>query len=298
MLCVFSPFEESAIFSYWWLLSQWCNIDLLTLSKFMTLSTLDSYYSEAIFEASFMFFDAVDFVYSSFFFFIDSNYTLVLFIICTFFSFFCFKRSVRRNNKLSSKMFNSISDFVYSNMVLSYLGLDGRRYFSFFLFLFYFILFGNLLGLVPSFFPLTSNLSVTLFLSSISWLSIFLVGLYFHGIKFFSSFFPSKVPFILAPFLMSVEFISYLVRLASLSLRLFANIVAGHILLDTISLFYYYLNITVNVSFNYATTLCGLVLLFLLFVMIFFELLIALLQAYIFVVLVIIYLNDSIHLHV
>ena len=102
----------------------------------------------------------------------------------------------------------------------------------------------------------------------------------------------------LAPFLMSVEFISYVVRLASLSLRLFANIVAGHILLDTISLFYYYLNMTVNVSFNYATMICGFVLIFLLFVLVFFELLIAFLQAYIFVVLVIIYLNDSIHLHV
>ena len=93
---------------------------------------------------------------------------------------------------------------------------------------------------------------------------------------------------------MSVKFLSYIVRLASL----FANIVAGHILLDTISLFYYYMNITVNVSLNYATALCGFALLLLLFVMIFFELLIALLQAYIFVVLVIIYLNDSVHLHV
>jgi len=297
-MCFFSPFEESAIFSYGWLCSQLCNVDLFVFSSLIDLTYFDSYNSEAVLSFSIHLFDAVDFVYSSFFLFFDSNFTLVLFIICSCVSIFCFKRSMHKQRTFSYILFNLISSFVYSSMVLSYLGWDGRRYFSFFLFLFYFILFGNLLGLIPSFFPLTSNLSVTLFLSSISWLSIFLIGLYFHGLHFFASFYPSKVPFVLAPFLMTVEFISYLVRLASLSLRLFANIVAGHILLDTISLFYYYLNITVNVSLNYATTLCGFILLFLLFIMIFFELLIAMLQAYIFVVLVIIYLNDSIHLHV
>jgi len=183
-------------------------------------------------------------------------------------------------------------------MVLPYLGNAGKRYFSFFLFLFYFILFSNFLGLVPCFFPITSQLSVTLFLSFISWLSIFFIGLYLHGIRFFSSFFPSKVPFVLAPFLMSIEFLSYLVRLASLSLRLFANIVAGHILLDTISLFYYYMTMSTTTQLSSAYGATSYLVWGLLLSMIVFELLIALLQAYIFVVLVIIYLNDSLHLHV
>jgi F0F1-type ATP synthase membrane subunit a len=166
-----SPFEDSAIFSYFWLLSQAScnNFFVLFFSNLNGLYNFeyDSYYVEYYATFSFLFFDAVDFVYSSFFMFVDSNYTFVLFIICLFFSLFCFKRSIRRISQLSSVIFNSIADFIYNSMVLSYLGLDGRRYFSFFLFLFYFILFGNLLGLVPSFFPLTSNLSVTLFLSSI-----------------------------------------------------------------------------------------------------------------------------------
>ena len=164
----FSPFEESAIFSYGWFYSQVLNIDLFVFSSLINYSVLDSYYREAVLGISFIAFDAVDFVYSSFFMLIDNNYSLVIFIICTFFSFYCFKRSIRQNNKISTFLFDSISNFVYHKMVLSYLGVDGRRYFSFFLFLFYFILFGNLLGLVPSFFPLTSHLSLTLFLSSIS----------------------------------------------------------------------------------------------------------------------------------
>jgi F-type H+-transporting ATPase subunit a len=80
------------------------------------------------------------------------------------------------------------------------------------------------------------------------WLSILFVGLYLHGFRFFASFFPSKVPFVLSPFLMFIEFISYLVRLVSLSLRLFANIVAGHILLDTISMFFFYMDMSVETS--------------------------------------------------
>jgi F-type H+-transporting ATPase subunit a len=188
--------------------------------------------------------------------------------------------------------------FFNKSMIFPYLGKAGKKYFSFFLYLFLFILFCNLFGLMPGCIAITSNLTVTFFLSSVSWLGIFFAGLYLHGIRFFSSFFPSKVPFALAPFLMCVELVSYFVRIASLSLRLFANIVAGHILLDTISLFFYYAVSTSTVSVNYGTTVCALVLLFLLSVMLVFELLIGILQAYIFVVLSIIYLRDSLELHV
>lgn len=183
-------------------------------------------------------------------------------------------------------------------MVLPYIGLDGKRYFPFFIYLFLFILFSNIIGIIPGFFAITSHFSVTLFFSSICWFSIFLVGIYIHGFRFFASFYPSKVPFILSPFLMFIEFISYIVRLASLSLRLFANIVAGHILLDTISMFFYHLDMSVENSINIELFSAGFILWLFLLIMILFEILIALLQAYIFVVLSVIYLNDSIHLHV
>lgn len=96
---------------------------------------------------------------------------------------------------------------------------------------------------------------------------------------------------------MTIECISYIVRIASLALRLFANIVAGHILLDTIALFYYYINLTVLNAFSLVSTIISVFLLILLFVMLLFETMIAFLQAYIFVVLGIIYTNESIHIH-
>ena len=129
-------------------------------------------------------------------------------------------------------------------------------------------------------------------------MSIFFIGLFYQGMGLFSSFFPVKVPFYLAPFLMFVELISYTVRLASLALRLFANIVAGHILLDTISLFIYYGSVSIQASTGSSSILAAFSLLFLLLVVLSFELLISFLQAYIFVVLVIIYMNDSINLHI
>lgn len=104
---------------------------------------------------------------------------------------------------------------------------------------------------------------------------------------------PSKVPVVLIPFVMFVEIASYFVRIGSLSLRLFANILAGHILLDTISLFVYYTVSTVTVSFSYSTLVLGLFIFCFLIVLFIFELIIARLQAYIFVVLCAVYLREA-----
>jgi ATP synthase subunit 6 len=185
--------------------------------------------------------------------FFESNYIALIIIVSLVPSF-----HVLCGNKVVLYVYKNISDFVYYNMVYPYLGVDGKKYFPFFLYLFLFIFFSNIFGLIPGFFAVTSHLSVTLFLSTTCWLSILLVGLYIHGIRFFASFYPSKVPFILSPFLMCIEFISYIVRLASLSLRLFANIVAGHILLDTISMFFFYMNMSVDTSFSIDIFIVGL----------------------------------------
>lgn len=304
----FSPFEESRISSFYWLFSNVLSIDLLTgnsfsdlfhnnnfvLGNFLSGFNFSFFYSESDVYS----FSITDFLnsLSSWSYLFETNYYFLLCSACLLSSYCCLWFST--HNKIGFTFFSAISNFVYSNMVLPYLGSDGRRYFPFFLYLFFFIFFSNFLGLIPGFFALTSHLSVTLFLSSICWLSILLVGLYLHGFRFFSSFYPSKVPFVLPPFLMFIEFISYIVRLASLSLRLFANIVAGHILLDTISMFFFYMDMSVGTSIHLEQVAVGFFLWFLLFIMIFFELLIALLQAYIFVVLSVIYLNDSLHLHV
>jgi ATP synthase subunit 6 len=125
-----------------------------------------------------------------------------------------------------------------------------------------------------------------------------LIGVHMHGLSFFSNFFPSKVPYILAPFLMFVELMSYVIRILSLALRLSANIVAGHILLDTTSVFFYYICATAATSLSVCTLVTSIFLLMLIICLTLFEFIIAIVQAYIFVVLSIIYLNDSLHLHV
>ena len=324
---MFSPFEESRIFSILGLffdmnitMNTFFSIDILR-SDFFSFDSftqpllgigyffcIDFYHLHGFQFSSCFYYVYVSFIsfilsiyYAGFAFFLtfvfsETNYNIALVFAVGFCSYCCYFLSM--NNKIAFQLFQNLSDYIYYNMILPYLGLDGKRYFPFFFFLFYFILTSNFLGLIPGFFAITSHFNVTLFLSSICWLSIFFIGIYFHGFKFFSSFFPSKVPFVLSPFLMFIELLSYIVRLASLSLRLFANIVAGHILLDTISMFFFYLNMSADNYINVETIFVGLFLWLLLFVMILFESLIALLQAYIFVVLAVIYLNDSIHLHV
>lgn len=121
--------------------------------------------------------------------------------------------------------------------------------------------------------------------------------MHLHGIKLFNIFYPTMVPFAISPFLMFIEIISFIVRLASLSLRLFANIVAGHILIETVCAFFYNISITVNSSVNIEYLIGGFTLLFMVFVLIIFESLIAFLQAYIFAVLITIYMNEVFAMH-
>jgi F-type H+-transporting ATPase subunit a len=226
-----------------------------------------------------------------------SQALVVEWLILTFILEYMYIKTIRLTNDVSFVLFNTLSNFVYNNIVLDVLGVKGTKYFSFFLFLFYVIIFSNVFGLIPNVFAMASNFSMTLFLSSISWLGILIVGLYLHGINFFSSFVPSRVPIVLIPFVMFVEIASYFVRIGSLSLRLFANILAGHILLDTISLFVYYTISTVTASFSYSTVIVGLLMFAFLIVLFLFELIIACLQAYIFVVLCAVYLRETLMLN-
>jgi ATP synthase subunit 6 len=220
-----------------------------------------------------------------------SQALLVEWLLFTFILEYVYIRTIKLNEDVSFILFNKVASFVYNNIVVDVLGNKGVKYYPFFLYLFNVILFSNLFGLIPNVFAMASNFSMTLFLSSISWLGILIVGLYLHGINFFSSFVPSKVPTVLIPFVMFVEIASYFVRIGSLSLRLFANILAGHILLDTISLFVYYTISTVTVSLSYSTLILGLFIFSFLIVLFIFELIIACLQAYIFVVLCAVYLR-------
>ena len=118
-----------------------------------------------------------------------------------------------------------------AGMVRENVGDEGKKYFPFFFTLFMFVLFGNLVGLIPGAFTFTSHIVVTFTMALIIFLTITLIGFARHGTHFLSLFFPSGAPLATAPILIPIEVISYMSRPISLSVRLFANMTVGHIIL-------------------------------------------------------------------
>jgi F-type H+-transporting ATPase subunit a len=176
-------------------------------------------------------------------------------------------------------------DFV-SNMLKDNVGNEGRRFFPFVFTLFMFILFANVLGLLPGAFTVTSHIIVTFGMAAFIFLMVTIVGLVRHGFRFFTYFAPEGAPMWLMPVMIPIEIISYLIRPMTLSIRLFANMVAGHVMLAVIGGFAFALGVWAGwLPVAVVSLLFGL------------ELLIACLQAYVFTVLTCIYLHDAIHLH-
>ena len=176
-------------------------------------------------------------------------------------------------------------DFI-ANMVKDNVGNGGKPYFPFIFTLFLFILFGNVLGMVPYNFTYTSHIIVTFGLAGFVFIGVTIIGILKHGINFLKFFVPSGVPIALLPILIPIEIISYLVRPVSLSLRLFANMMAGHTMLKVFASFIVLLGI-----------LGGWAPLALVVVLTGFEIMIAVLQAYVFTILCCLYLNDALNLH-
>jgi F-type H+-transporting ATPase subunit a len=177
-------------------------------------------------------------------------------------------------------------------MCVDTIGPEGRRFFPIVFTLFFFILFGNLLGVFPYFFTFTSHIAVTLALSLFVFILVTVVAIKEHGLHFFSYFVPPGVPGLLIPLMVLIEVISYLSRIISLSVRLFANMMAGHVMLEVFGSFIVMLGglgllgyFPAAMSLAVNTLLIG------------FELLVATLQAYVFAVLTCIYLHDAVHLH-
>jgi F-type H+-transporting ATPase subunit a len=182
-----------------------------------------------------------------------------------------------------------VYNFIHST-IDSYLGDKTKMFFPFFFYLFLFICLSNLIGIIPFSFTITSHLNITFSLSFMVRWGIRLLGFYESGLAFIALFYVSGIPFALVPFLAIIEFISFTFRSVSLALRLFANIVAGHILLDTVALFIYKLVNPLFYSIKFS--LIAVLPLVLCIVLILFELVVAFLQGYIFVILSVIYLKD------
>lgn len=165
------------------------------------------------------------------------------------------------------------------------IGSEGKRYFPFIFTLFMFVLFSNMLGLIPHSFTVTSHIIVTFILAAAIFVGATILGFVRHGVKFLTFFLPPGVPIFLAPLLVPIELVSYLSRPVSLSVRLAANMLAGHTMLAVFAGFVVALGVFGVAPFVFIVLLYGL------------ETLVAFLQAYVFAVLTCIYISDSIHLH-
>ena len=240
----------------------------------------------------------IDKNYSDLFSFLDhkiyiTDTIIISVFIIILYSFFFFVFSFRKKKLTKNiilNLFKYLYDFIY-NIICSYLPEEGRIYFPFFFYLFLFICTSNLIGILPYSFTITSHLSITFTLSFMVWFGCVIIGFQENGLRFFSVFFPRGIPFKLVPFLVAIELISYIFRSVSLALRLFANIVAGHILLDTLALFIHKMIYPSTITVS--SFLISILPFIMCIVSILFECVVALLQGYIFVVLSCIYLKDT-----
>ena len=173
-----------------------------------------------------------------------------------------------------------------AKMINDTAGSSAKSFFPFIFTLFMFVLFANMVGMLPYSFTVTSHIIVTFVLAAIVFIGVTILGFIKHGFKYLEIFVPKGVPIILLPLIVMIEIISYLSRPVSLSVRLFANMMAGHTMLKVFGGFVISLGLLGGwLPLGFSVALTGL------------EILVAFLQAYVFAILTCIYLNDALNLH-
>ena len=171
-------------------------------------------------------------------------------------------------------------------MISDTAGSKAKPYFAFIFSLFMFVLFCNMFGMIPYSFTVTSHIIVTFMLAAFIFIGVTIIGFTKHGLSYLKLFVPSGVPMVLLPLIVVIEIISYLSRPISLSVRLFANMMAGHTMMKVFGGFVISLGIVGGwLPLSFSVALTGL------------EILVAFLQAYVFAILTCIYLNDALNLH-
>jgi F-type H+-transporting ATPase subunit a len=182
-----------------------------------------------------------------------------------------------------------ISEMSYSfvaKMINDTAGASAKPFFPFIFTLFMFVLFCNMVGMLPYSFTVTSHIIVTFVLAATIFIGVTIIGFMKHGIRYLELFVPKGVPVVLLPLIVIIEIISYLSRPVSLSVRLFANMMAGHTMLKVFGGFVISLGLLGGwLPLGFSVALTGL------------EILVAFLQAYVFAILTCIYLNDALNLH-
>lgn len=202
---------------------------------------------------------------------------------------------VKRDGVVPGRMQSIVEifhDFIMRQTLLPVMGDEGRKFFPFVFTLFIFIFFTNFLGLLPYSFTVTSHVAVTFAMALMVFAIVLVVGFFTHGLRFLTLFVPSGVPTWIMPVIVPIEVISFLSRPISLSLRLAANMLAGHTMLKVFAGFVVSL-LGAGGIFSFlsiAPLLAGVALTAL-------EVLVAAVQAWVFAMLTCIYLNEAVHLH-
>jgi F-type H+-transporting ATPase subunit a len=213
-----------------------------------------------------------------------------LYMVIATFCIITFMLAATRKKLLIPSRFQVIAENVYNfiqNMILGSVGEEGRKFFPLVFTLFTFIFCCNFLGMTPYSFTVTSQVIVTFSLAMTSFLTITIFALVRNGIGgFFHMFLPSGVPGWMAPAIFAIELFSFLIRPITLSVRLFANQVAGHVLLKVVAGFIISLGVIFGIfPFLFVLLITAL------------ELFVAVLQAYIFSILVCAYFSDTVKAH-
>ena len=190
--------------------------------------------------------------------------------------------------------FQSIAEISYefvASTIRSTAGAEGMKFFPLIFSLFMFICVSNLVGIIPYTFTVSSHIIVTAALALLVFFTVLIYGLYKNGLKFFKLFVPSGVPGYILPLVMFIEILSFFLRPVSHSVRLFANMLAGHIALKVFASFIPLL----VAALGFIGWIGGVLPLGMVIALSALELLVAFLQAYVFAILTCIYLNDAIH---
>ncbi|MEN3286995.1 MAG: F-type H+-transporting ATPase subunit a [Bradyrhizobium sp.] len=189
--------------------------------------------------------------------------------------------------------FQSVVELGYefvANTIRTSAGSEGMKFFPLVFSLFMFILISNIVGIIPYTFTVSSHIIVTFSLALLVFLTVILYGIYKNGLKFFKLFVPSGIPIVILPLVVLIEIISFFSRPISHSVRLFANMLAGHVTLKVFASFITMLGALGAIGKVGAVLPLGLVV-----ALTALELMVAFLQAYVFTILTCIYLNDAIH---
>ena len=194
-----------------------------------------------------------------------------------------------RERKIIPSKIQLITEMLYNfvaKMISDTAGSKAKPYFPFIFSLFMFVLICNMVGMLPYSFTVTSHIIVTLIMALFIFVAVTIIGFVKHGFKYLNIFVPSGVPAVLLPLITVIEIISYLSRPVSLSVRLFANMMAGHTMMKVFGGFVISLGVVGGwLPLSFSVALTGL------------EILVAFLQAYVFAILTCIYLNDALNLH-